>query len=62
MRLPERLAQKIKQGAEGRRITLTPKDKKILKALTGHPVPCLCGGYSARRRYLKEAYVLYTHL
>lgn len=59
MRLPERLAQKIKRGAAGERVSLTPEDKKLLKALTGRPVPCLCGGGSARRRYLKEAYTLY---
>lgn len=58
MRLPGRLVQKIGRGAAGERIALTPEDKKLLKALTGRTVPCLCGGGRARRRYLKEAYTL----
>lgn len=62
MRLPEKLAQKIKRGASGERVSLTPEDKKILKALTGRTVPCPCGGGSARRQYLKEAYALYIRL
>jgi len=62
MKIPERLVQKIKRGAAGERVSFTPEDKKTLKALTGRTVPCLCGGGSARRRYLKEAYALYTHL
>jgi len=62
MKLSEKLVQKIKRGASGERVSLTPEDKKILKALTGRTVPCLCGGGSARRRYLKEAYALHIRL
>jgi len=62
MKLPEKLAQKIKRGASGERVSLTPEDKNILKALTGRTVPCLCGGGKARRVYLKEAYRLYKQI
>jgi len=58
MKLPAALAQKVKRGSEGERVLLTPEDKKLLKALTGYSVPCLCGGGKKRRAYLKEAYRL----
>ena len=60
MKLPKSLIEKIRRGAAGERASLTPEDKKTLKALTGRAVPCLCGGGSARRRYFKEAYALYN--
>lgn len=62
MKLPSSLLQKIKRGSEGEKVFLTPEDKKLLKALTGRSVPCLCGGGKARRAYLKEAYRLYKQI
>jgi len=62
MKLPGRLIEKTRRGAAGERVSLTAEDKKILKALTGRTVPCLCSGGSARRRYLKEAYILAVRL
>jgi len=62
MNLPGRLIEKIRRGAAGERVALTAEEKKTLKALTGRTVPCPCGGGSARRRYLKEAYILAVRL